>query len=88
METTKRDALYSYKGYKACQLLNTWWAEQGLLLHKEFRDRNVPAGYEQLRLLKEALALLLEGAEKVRLRSDMAGYQHDLMQYCAKRKHE
>ena len=26
--TSKRDALYSYEGYKAYQPLNTWWAEQ------------------------------------------------------------
>lgn len=44
VETTKRDALYGYKGYKAYQPLNTWWAEQGSILHTEFRDGNVPAG--------------------------------------------
>jgi len=41
---------------------STWWAEQGMVLHTEFRDGNVPAGYEQLRVLKEALALLAPGA--------------------------
>ena len=84
VETTKRDALYSYKGFKAYQPLNTWWAEQGLVLHTEFRDGNVPAGYEQLRVFQEALALLPESVEKVRLRSDTAGYQHELLRYCAK----
>jgi len=44
VETTKRDALYSYKGYKAYQPVNTWWAEQELVLHTDFRDGNVPAG--------------------------------------------
>jgi hypothetical protein len=83
-ETTKRDALFSYQGYKAYQPLNTWWAGQGLVLHTEFRDGNVPAGYEQLRVLKDALALLPAGVEIVRLRSDTAGYQHELLQYCAK----
>ena len=84
VETEKRDALYSYKGFKAYQPLNTWWAEQGLVLHTEFRDGNVPAGYEQLRVFQEALALLPESVEKVRLRSDTAGYQHELLRYCAK----
>jgi hypothetical protein len=88
VETTKRDALYSYQGYKAYQPLNTWWAEQGLVLHTEFRDGNVPAGYEQLRVLQDALALLPAGVETVRLRSDTAGYQHELLRYCAKGKHE
>jgi len=84
VETTKQDALYSYKGFKAYQPLNTWWAEQGLVLHTEFRDGNVPAGYEQLRVFQEALALLPDSVEKVRLRSDTAGYQHKLLRYCAK----
>ena len=83
VETSKRDALFSYKGFKAYQPLNTWWAEQGLVLHTEFRDGNVPAGYEQLRVFQESLALLPERVEKVRLRSDTAGYQHELLRYCA-----
>jgi hypothetical protein len=84
VETAKRDALFSYKGFKAYQPLNTWWAEQGLVLHTEFRDGNVPAGYEQLRVFQEALALLPESVLQVRLRSDTAGYQHELLRYCAK----
>jgi hypothetical protein len=88
VETAKRDALYGYKGYKAYQPLNTWWAEQELVLHTEFRDGNVPAGHEQLRVLKEALALLPEGVEQVRLRSDTAGYQHELLRYCEEGKEE
>ena len=83
-ETQKEDALFSYKGYKAYQPFNTWWAEQELVLHTEFRDGNVPAGYEQLRVFKEALDLLPEGVTKVYLRSDTAGYQHDLLKYCEK----
>ncbi|MFZ2948902.1 MAG: IS1380 family transposase [Desulfuromonadaceae bacterium] len=88
VETTKRDALYSYKDYKAYQPLNTWWAEQALVVHTEFRDGNVSAGYRQLEVLKDALALLPSGVEKVRLRSDTAGYQHELLRYCAKGTHE
>jgi hypothetical protein len=82
VETAKRDALFSYKGFKSYQPLNTWWAEQQVVLHTEFRDGNVPAGYEQLRVLKESLALLPEGIEQVLLRSDTAGYQHSLLRYC------
>jgi hypothetical protein len=82
--TQKEDALFSYKGYKAYQPINVWWAELQLMLHTEFRDGNVPAGYEQLRVLKEALDLLPEGVQKVYLRSDTAGYQHDLLKYCEK----
>jgi len=83
VSTNKIDALFSYKGYKAYQPLNTWWFEQGIVLHTEFRDGNVPAGFEQLRVFKEALDCLPEQVKTVRLRSDTAGYQHDLLRYCA-----
>lgn len=82
VETNKSDALYCYQGFKSYQPLNTWWSEHGIILHTEFRDGNVPAGFEQLRVFKEAMACLPEGVEKVRLRSDTAGYQHDLLKYC------
>jgi hypothetical protein len=88
IETAKKDALFSYKGCKAYQPLNTYWAEQGLVLHTEFRDGNVPAGHEQLRVFTHVLSLLPEGIKTVRLRSDTAGYQHDLLRYCDdKKKH-
>ena len=82
VETDKKDALYCYKGFKSYQPLNTWWAEHGIILHTEFRDGNVPAGYEQLRVFEEALACLPKDVETVRLRSDTAGYQHELLKYC------
>lgn len=78
IETHKREALPCYKGFKAYQPLNCWWAEQGVVLHSEFRDGNVPAGYQQLRVLKDCLAA---GVTKVYLRSDSAGYQQDLLLY-------
>ena len=84
VETCKEEALYCYKKFKAYQPLNTYWAEQEVVLHSEFRDGNVGAGQDQLRVFKEALEMLPEGegVEKVRLRSDTAGYQHDLLGYC------
>jgi hypothetical protein len=88
VETNKAEALYCYKGFKSYQPLNTWWAEQGLVLHTEFRDGNVPAGYEQLRVFKEALRCLPEGVKEVRLRSDTAGYQHKLLRYCDRGKNK
>jgi len=87
-ETHKRTALYCYEKYKAYQPFNTYWAEQDLLLHSEFRDGNVNAGFEQLRVLKEALQLLPKEIKKVLLRSDSAGYQEDLLRYCAEGKNE
>jgi len=88
VETTKSEALYCYKGYKSYQPFNTWWSEQGIIVHTEFRDGNVPAGFEQLRVFKEGLRLLSEGVEEVRVRSDTAGYQHDFLKYCAMGKNK
>jgi len=88
VETNKSEALFCYKGFKSYQPLNTWWSEQGVIAHTEFRDGNVPAGFDQLRVFKEALGYLPEGVENVRLRSDTAGYQHDLLKYCAMGKDE
>jgi len=82
--SNKMEALHCYKGPKAYQPLNTWWAEQQLMVHTEFRDGNVPAGHQQLRCLQEALDGLPTGVKTVRLRSDTAGYQHELLRYCAR----
>ncbi|MCP4685838.1 MAG: IS1380 family transposase [bacterium] len=82
VETRKSGATYCYKNFKAYQPFNVWWAEHEMVLHTEFRDGNVPAGYQQLRVLEESLELLPEGVEQVRVRSDGAGYQHDLLRYC------
>jgi len=57
-------------------------------VHTEFRDGNVPAGFEQRRVLEEALKGLPKGVRKVRLRSDTAGYQHDLLRYCDEEKNK
>jgi len=88
IETTKREALFCYDGYRAYQPLNVFWAEAELLVHTEFRDGNVPANYDLLSVFKEALDHLPEGIKKVRLRADAAGYSHDLLSYCDKGKNE
>lgn len=81
--TTKRNAFYCYKKFKAYQPFNTYWYEQGLIVHSEFRDGNVPASYQQLRCFKEALERLPSNLKTVQLRSDSAGYQEELLSYCA-----
>ena len=86
IETHKRGALFCYKKFKAYQPLNCWWAEQGVMLYSEFRDGNVPAGHEQLRVLKDSLRHLPSGVKQVSLRSDTAGYQEELLLYCGEGK--
>jgi hypothetical protein len=50
------------------------------------RSEAGPAGYDQLRVFLHALSLLPSGVKTVRLRSDTAGYQHDLLSYCDRGK--
>ena len=83
VETNKREAQDCYKGGKGYQPLTGYWVEQDIVLPSEFRNGNVWAGTEKLRVLKESLAPLPAGVSKVRVRSDSAGYQHDLMAFCA-----
>jgi hypothetical protein len=82
IETEKKNALFCYEGYRAYQPVNVFWAEQELIVHSEFRDGNVPANYDLLRVFTEALEGLPKDVKKVRLRSDGAGYCHDLLAYC------
>jgi hypothetical protein len=86
VETGKAEALFCYKHFAAYQPLNVWWAELRMALRSEFRDGNVPAGYEQLRVLIEALESLPASVGQVMMRSDSAGYQWDLLKYCAEGK--
>jgi hypothetical protein len=88
VSTEKREAFFCYKKFKAFQPLNAYWAEQELIVRSEFRDGNVPAGYQQLRVFKESLDALPEGVERVFHRSDSAGYQIDLLKYCAEGSNE
>ena len=88
VETHKQQAHYSYKKYKAYQPLTTYWAEADLIVHSEFRDGNVPAGHQQLRVLQDSLRQLPDGVDKVMLRSDTAGYQKELLRYCAEGRDE
>jgi DDE family transposase len=83
IETHKDTALFCYQGYAAYQPLTLYWHEQAVVAHSEFRDGNVPAGYEPVRVLEESLARLPAGVERVCLRTDTAGYDHKLLQFCA-----
>ena len=82
-ETHKEEARYCYKGYKAYQPITTYWAETGLAVWSEFRDGNVPAGYDMLRVVAESRKALPPGIKKIRCRMDTAGYQHEVLKYYA-----
>lgn len=82
VESNKEEALYSYKKIKGFQPFNAWWWEQNYAVYTEFRDGNVPAGFDQTGVFINTLNRLPEGIEKVYLRSDTAGHQHKLLKFC------
>jgi hypothetical protein len=65
IETHKDTALFCYQGYSAYQPLTVYWHEQAVVVHSEFRDGNVPAGFEPVRVLQESLAGWPRGVERV-----------------------
>lgn len=79
IESQLRSALPCYKGFLGFQPFNIWWAEQNMVVHSELRDGNVPAGYDTLRVYKEAIAMLPESVKTVRVRQDTAGYKNEDM---------
>lgn len=84
--TDTQSALFCYKHFRAYQPYNVWWAEQQVVLHSEFRDGNVPAGWQILPVLKEAVASLPAGVEQVLMRQDTAAYQTEVMAWCERER--
>jgi len=87
IESEKRQAQMTYRGERGYQPVLALWAEKDMVLADEFRDGNVPAGTGLLDVLKAAVAALPEGVEKVSLRSDSAGYEHRLLNWCRDEAH-
>jgi hypothetical protein len=81
-ETTIQTAKFCYKGYRAYQPLNVFWAEQQVVLHSEFRDGNVPAGFQLRRVVEESLGHLPAGVRTLYLRSDSAAYDTEVLFWC------
>jgi hypothetical protein len=81
VETNKANAFYCYDGYKAFQPIEVEWAETGLVLAEEFRQGNVLAGRDIRRVVDEAFEMLPAGEWKVKVRSDSAAYQQDVLDH-------
>lgn len=82
IRSDKMEAQMSYKGFKGYQPVNVYWYEQDMIVHSEFRDGNVPAGYDLKRVFEESLWHVPEGVKQIYLRSDSAGYRYELLDYC------
>lgn len=81
IETNKADAKYCYEGYKAYQPIQVSWAETMLVLADELRDGNVPASKDIKRVVDEAHTMLPPGEWQVKVRSDSAAYEQDVLDH-------
>jgi hypothetical protein len=86
--TDNKGALYNYQGEKAYEAFNTYCHEYDIMVGTQLRGGNVHPGSEQLEELKRILSIIPEGIKKVTIRSDTAGYQEELLRYCAEGKDE
>jgi len=86
--TSKREAKFCYKGFRAYQPLNVYWYELDAIVYSQFRDGNVPADFGLLPVFKRALKQLPPVVKRVVLRSDTAGYTWPLLRYCAEGRNE
>jgi hypothetical protein len=77
--------LYNYKKDRSYEALNMYCKEYDIIVATQFRDGNVSPGVGQLEQLKEVVSNLPYGVKEVNFRSDTAGYQTELLKYCAKR---
>ena len=73
-ESHKREAQPHYKKGRGYQPTIAVWAELDLVVADEFRDGNVPAGKDTLRLVERAFSALPEQVTRRRLRADSALY--------------
>jgi hypothetical protein len=83
--TGVKGALFNYKKFSSFETLNLFCPEYDIVVATQFRDGNVTPGFGQLEQLKGVIPNLPEKVKEVYFRSDTAGYQTELLKYCAVR---
>jgi len=81
VQSSKRDALMTYEGFRGYQPMIVSWAETELILGDQFRDGNVHAGKGIAERVDDAFAVLPDRADgwEVRVRSDSAAYDQSIL---------
>lgn len=83
-----RNARMSYKGERGYMPMLAFWEELGAVVHDDFRNGNESPAARALSFLKETVAQLPKSVEKIKVRSDSAWYQSELMDYCQDNDYE
>jgi hypothetical protein len=82
-----RNARMSYKGERGYMPMLAFWEELGVVVHDDFRNGNASPGSEALVFLKQTLAQLPPEVTTVKVRSDSAWYQSEVLDFCADNGH-
>jgi hypothetical protein len=87
-ESRKMQALAHYKGGRGYQPSVLYWVEADQVLGDEYRDGNVPAGMENLRLIQQGFSSLPAEISTYRLRGDSALYEQKVLKWLANNDRE
>jgi hypothetical protein len=82
-ESHKREAQFHYKGGRGYQPSVIYWAEQDLVVADEYRDGNVPAGMNNLPLIRRGFASLPVTVTELYFRADSACYEESVLKWLA-----
>jgi len=82
-ESHKQESLAHYKGGRGYQPAVIYWAEQDLVVADEYRDGNVPAGMDNLRLIQRGFASLPATVTEYGFRADSACYEETVLKWLA-----
>lgn len=82
------EARWSYKGERSVEAFVSLWSEEDQVVDIQVRAGNVSPKSDQLARLEESLTRLPESVKRVCLRSDSAGYQEEVLRYCAEGRNE
>jgi len=85
IESHKENAEYTYEKFPGYDPLLCIIAETGMVLRGLFRPGNASPGANALSFLRGSLKLLPRWVASIRIRSDSAWYNHEVMDYCQDR---
>jgi hypothetical protein len=83
LESHKRLARPHYQGGRGYQPVAVYWVEQDLVVADEYRDGNVPAGMDNLPLIRRAFATLPSTITTRYFRADSACYDERILRWLA-----
>jgi hypothetical protein len=77
-----RNARMSYKGERGYMPMLAFWDELGVVVHDDFRNGNAAPGSDALEFLTATVAQLPGHVKAIKVRSDSAWYQAEVMDFC------